>query len=639
MFRLPKYTFAQRSGDRLSAFLASLFVASSSIGLMAVPVRADKLGDNLFTTQPPNIFYHNVGAIELFASNIGRFGNGQLGLDGLSLGWRGDEYLYLGALWIGGIPTDGIPRVSTGGYEFELLPSLDAVDTIYPSYEGIDHGNRNGFSSKPDDDGDGRIDEEFHNGKDEDGDGRVDEDFAALSEQMFSCEYWDYTELSQKLNPDHVPMNLRVRQRSFAWSIPGIDQFAGVEYTIINDGIEIVRDVYAGLFVDADAGSHDQDGYWRDDGSGFYTAKVTLFDPAPDDCHEVPAHLEMPYMFDVPDGILGASGGDVDGFVGLLYLGSTTDATGRLAPADARLRTVRIWNGSSPYPQGIPRDDSERYHAMSSAGTQARPTTTPADYSFLTTVGPFPTLEPGQSVQVTFAFVVGEGYYDRIRRTPHPELGTDGQPSEASLVANAIRLREVYQGRWKNLDGRLDTGVDGKETCIVTEPGEPFTFMSSCFGSGFQTFEGSSCDQPSSWVDRDCDPCTPNPTHEGCENGGCETLVHWYVPAVPIGDSEQSSSRDRDVDSPIRLRVTELTPETVVLSAESDLSVEVELELFDASGRMVTSLRRRVASTGLTEWHWDGMDRKGLPAPSGVYLARIRTEVGDDAIARFVLVR
>jgi len=51
------------------------------------------------------------------------------------------------------------------------------------SFEGADGGLR-GFSSRADDDGDGRVDEDPLDGLDNDGDGRVDEDFAAVSDAM-----------------------------------------------------------------------------------------------------------------------------------------------------------------------------------------------------------------------------------------------------------------------------------------------------------------------------------------------------------------------------------------------------------------------------------------------------------------------
>ena len=232
----------------------------------------------LFTTSPPNIFYHDVGLLELFVSNIGRVGNGQLGLDSVSAGWRGGEYLYIGAMWIGAIASDNLPYVSTGGYDFELLPSLDPIDTIYRAYEGSPSGNRPGFSTEPDDDLDGVMDEEFLNGKDDDGDGEIDEDFAAISQQMYACEYWDYTDLSSELNPEHRPLNLRVRQTSYAWSTTGSNEFVGFDFNIINDGFESLREVYLGFFVDSDAGPKDADSYWTDDGVALYSVDTTFVD-------------------------------------------------------------------------------------------------------------------------------------------------------------------------------------------------------------------------------------------------------------------------------------------------------------------------------------------------------------------------
>ena len=175
-------------------------------------------------------------------------------------GWRGGEYLYAASLWVGAIAPDNLPYVSTGAYDTELRPSLDPVDTIYPAYEGINHGNRPGFSTRPDDDGDGEVDEDPLNGKDDDGDGRIDEDYAAISQQMFSCEYWDYTEEAINTYPEHRPLNLRVHQESYAWSTEGSNEFVGFDFKIFNDGFEVLRSVYLGFFVDSDVGPKDRPG-------------------------------------------------------------------------------------------------------------------------------------------------------------------------------------------------------------------------------------------------------------------------------------------------------------------------------------------------------------------------------------------
>ena len=47
------------------------------------------------------------------------------------------------------------------------------------------------YPGRADDDGDGRVDEDWLNGRDDDGDGRIDEDFAAFGKLMYSCWFRD----------------------------------------------------------------------------------------------------------------------------------------------------------------------------------------------------------------------------------------------------------------------------------------------------------------------------------------------------------------------------------------------------------------------------------------------------------------
>lgn len=56
--------------------------------------------------------------------------------------------------------------------------------------EGVDGGFR-GYSSRADDDGDGRTDEEILDGRDNDGDGRIDEDYAAVGDVMVAFHLAD----------------------------------------------------------------------------------------------------------------------------------------------------------------------------------------------------------------------------------------------------------------------------------------------------------------------------------------------------------------------------------------------------------------------------------------------------------------
>ncbi len=629
---------------RLSSFLpvASL-VSILSIG--DADARSD-VPATLYTTGPPNIFYHDVNEIELMVTNVGRVGNGQLGLDGPSLGWRGGEYLYMGGLWIGALDADGVPRVSTGGYAFELLPSLDPVDTIYANYEGAPGSDRNGYSDQPDDDGDGAIDEEFHNGKDDDGDGRVDEDLAATSQQMFSCEYWDYTEESQDLNPSHKPMGMFVRQQTYAFSHPEYDQFIGIDYEIRHDGDEALTEVYVGLMIDSDVGPSDVSGYWSDDGGSTLFRQVVLEDPELGSCSNRSRSLEMAYMYDVPDDIAGTNHGDVGGFLGVLYLGSTTDLTGRRAPVEAGLHTAVV------YPSAVEfGSDGLRYGAMAS-GTISRHSEVIDDHRMLVSVGPFPRFEPGQTVTVSFAYVIGEGYVDPSTRRPWPDLDNDGEPTDKTLLVQATRALEAYEGRWRDLDRNPETGVKGRETCVETDPGDPFLWIAPCAASGFFNFDGTTCEDPEAWVDADCDPCTPNMEHEGCENGGCEAQARWYVPRPGARKLVAVSSHSPAQQNLLPARTGESSRDTaasrltlharrgelgeVEFRIEADVTENMLLRVFDAAGRAVTEAETVRVTAGQTEWSWSS-DRGHVDLGSGVYFARlIGSEV--EATTRFVLV-
>jgi hypothetical protein len=592
--------------------------------------QAEWNGGRIYTISPPNIFRHNIGLLDLMVTNVAVFGNPGW-IDQHGAGWRGGEYLYGAGIWIGAIASDDLPHVSTGLFEVELRPSLEPVDTIYESYEGIPGGNRLGFSDDADDDGDGLIDEDFHNGKDDDLDGAIDEDFGAISEQMFSCEYWDYTPEAIDSYPDHCPLNVRVRQKSLAWSIDGLDEFVGVELEVINDGAETLRDVYLGMFMDADAGPRDHPGYYADDGGFVYLEDEILIDPTIDDCNEIPVRMEMAYVYDVPDGVNGASGGDVEGFFGLLYLGSTRDLTGRAAPPEESLHTAMIFNPD-------PVNDAERYEDLRSGTISDQPTPTPGDYRALVSVGPFPEFGPGESIRLHFAFVVGEGYYDTDTNTPYPDLGPDGEPSEHSLLANARRARLVYEGRWKDIDGLPETGIDGNETCIVTEPGEPFVWIDPCGVSADRTFNGAICEDPYSWVDGDCNPCTPNPFHEGCAGGGCEQLIHWYTPPAERPTSHMVATPDSPPPL-LELRTMQSpSPPPMRFQVVPSQPLRCAVAVFDVTGRLVRDLGESRLPASVSEWVWDGRDQNGSAAPTGIYFVRV--EGGHRPTSRqFVLVR
>jgi len=337
-------------------------------------------------------FVHDLNDLILNETNLANFG-------GLAAEpnyeWppaSGDRYLYSAGIWFGAI-AGGHRHVSTSLYQFEILPAVDdPLDTIYLSAEGEFKGRR-----YVDDDGDGAIDEERRNGRDDDGDGLADEDYAAISPQMFSCRYSDYTPEGMQYYPDHEPLYVDIHQESYAWPTP--EAFCIYHLEFRNSGPGTLAGVLLGIFADPDLGLRDHINPNND------RAAHELFwcDVGP---------LSLVYAWD--------DDGDVPGYSGTLLLG--WGSSDPLAPQQRP-----VWDGVSlmrsgyPFPHGEPQDDSQRYFAMSELfGDPPQP----ADMRYLAAVGPYPALAPGETLWLDLAFVIGEG--------------------EAGMLAAAEAARRLY---------------------------------------------------------------------------------------------------------------------------------------------------------------------------------------------------
>lgn len=387
---------------------------------------------------------HNVGNLLLHTGNWGAIGSkpsaavpysGQPSAEYPA--GSGVQYIYEGGLWIGAV-RGGIPAVSTSSYAAEFRPTSDPVDVMYHAAKG-DPGGATLPDPGADDDGDGKIDEEWLDGHDNDADGLTDEDFAAYSNQMFSCWYSDTTAAAAQIYPQHNALGLLVHQRSFQWADPAFDDFVGFDYTITNVGAETLEDVYVGFFVDGDVGTRSTPDYWGDDAVGYIKMSPIV-------CTEWGAvNVEYAYWYDA-DG----DGGQATSHCGILLLDHTTDPSGVTAPADVGFSTVAFYRGAAPFPTGPPTNDFERYEAMSSHTIQPIPGLPPADVQTMVSVGPFPELAPGQSLSFKMAIVAGDA--------------PGGSPNETTLHAAAAKI--VQQGQWFDVDDNPLTGIAGRETPV-----------------------------------------------------------------------------------------------------------------------------------------------------------------------------
>jgi hypothetical protein len=382
---------------------------------------------------------HNVGQLQMNIGNWGMFGSwpgaGLPFSEAPSAQWpagSGVEYLFTAGLWVGALKS-GIPAVSTSAYQFEFRPSQDARDIIYKASEGARGGNRLP-SLAADDDRDGKVDEDWLNGYDDDGDGKIDEDFAAISKQMFSCQYTDDQPSATQVYPQHNPLHLHVRQESYQWEEDRFDDFVGVQFWIQNTGTDVLNDLFIGFFADPDCGPRDRENYWEDDGTGFISVPVYCTDLGP-------VSMDIAYAYDV-DG----DDGRTPGYLGVLFLGHTTDPNGEFAPRRVGVATYANFSGSQSFEDGgDPTNDFERYELLSSK-TKDRNATIPRDYRMMMAAGPFAELDPGSTLVFQTAFAIG--------------AGIDG------LLQNASNAQLTFEGAWFNLDHDPLTGIDGRETRV-----------------------------------------------------------------------------------------------------------------------------------------------------------------------------
>ncbi len=567
-------------------WMLPLFCLACALG--APTISASPKDVPIYAVGSPNLFYHNAGLLHVMVTNLGYIGNPQTGSDTFGARWRQGEYLHSIELWVGGITGDNLDYVSSAG---EFRPSRDPIDTIYTSYEGAPGGDRTGYAlNLGDDDGDGVRNEEFHNGKDDDGDGAIDEDYAAISQQMFSCEYWDYTEEAMDAYPEHRPLYVKVRQRSFSWSMAGENEFIGFDFRITNEGFDVLDQVYLGFLVDADVGKKDGTGYWLDDGGAWTRLDTTYIDLNLNYiCYEQTGgwswcarqrlSAELAFMYDVP-GMQGGRFRDDPppgdrGFIGTIIPNHTTDIHGARAPRTVGLHTCRFLGRSAT--REMP--DMVRYDWLSQGARYPNSTAAPADYAYIQSVGPFRDLEPGEELELQMILVVGAGW-----------LG---------LRDNATAAMRVFRGAWRDADGNVYTGLRGRETCLrIAEDEQPFVWKNPCdpFSDEKILVKTHDCDDPAMWVDNDCSCCTPG--QEGYGPGdGFETLVHW------VGKIGPPPPRLSTEDPQLRTRV------------EGNRQVLLE---WDNAPEMATDpVTLDVDFCGYRLWRVEGWDRPaGSPGPA-----------------------
>ncbi|MBU2445145.1 MAG: hypothetical protein KJ666_06175, partial [Bacteroidetes bacterium] len=143
--------------------------------------------------------------------------------------------------------------------------------------------------------------------------------------------------------------------------------------------------------------------------------------------------MRMAYEFDF-DGDPGFS----DSYLGIKYLGSTPKKD------SAYFQSWQFRNTSDPI-YFAPQDDNQRYQKMSQSLTKSRIDplrTTPSNRSVMISAGPFSRINPGDSINVTFAIICAKKY-----GTDLPRFDTELQRRNFYINANWAQL--IYNTNYR----------------------------------------------------------------------------------------------------------------------------------------------------------------------------------------------
>ncbi|MCI0406646.1 MAG: hypothetical protein L0209_11375 [candidate division Zixibacteria bacterium] len=231
---------------------------------------------------------HKTGRLWLTVSNYGILGNqhnvflrdcltGGFSSSAEFPGGSNVEYLFQGALWVGGIVgTDTLTSVGNDGWVNirEMFPDEGSKGSII---------RRSARTSSP-----------FYSPE-------------AVSDLDLITVYYDTLRDPRLVTtPDpengrpHKPMGLKIEQRSYSWSAEWGQDWVLLDYTITNMGNEPVKKAYVGLFMDPDIGDFASGKLTNADD---YTAFLTKI--RPDSCLGDPFHgilnienLNFAYAYD-----------------------------------------------------------------------------------------------------------------------------------------------------------------------------------------------------------------------------------------------------------------------------------------------------------------------------------------------------
>jgi hypothetical protein len=350
----------------------------------------------------------------------------------------GLEYLFQGGLWIGAkVGDSAYTTVGCDGWQwiYEMWPDKDPEGAI------VERSTRPTVACSS---------------------------HAAISEQDIIAVYTD-TSANIPLSPQqtdpfdnrkHFPLNIQITQKSYSWSYEYAEDFVLIDFTIKNIGVRKIKDMYMGLYIDADVMHKDENSYGeygaQDDICGF----KHLVTAPKGDCYDT---VNLAWISD-NDGHGDKDGGKemkvfskyspiaVTGTrvvrspkPGLKYSfnwfisnqsGSPRDWGPWLAENQKKWEKMNPYGSGNTFPDnvlGTPGGDVSKYFMMSNGEfdyDQIYSCMPPSDQSwlppnadmcgdlangfdtrYLLSFGPFDEIGPGESLLITIGYIAGDNFH------------------------------------------------------------------------------------------------------------------------------------------------------------------------------------------------------------------------------------
>lgn len=398
----------------------------------------------------------SVSNVKLAVTNVGTFGNAFRGYrDGSSNtsceypAGSGVEHLFESGIWIGGINSGNQIRVSTAAVDATQGYVTGGSGFEFTTEVGAELKERSSFRDSP-----------FFTPE-------------AVSHQDYVSNFTDKNNIvpGTQINiRDHIPMFVDVELRTYNFNFAFSDFVVFVDMDIVNignpNGIDnTYNDVYFGLWANTvvrnvnitPTGSG---------GAAFYNKGGNGFNDS----------LHMAFCYDHSGDV-----GFTNSYIAQKFLGATDKFGFHHPDTDTNFQSnYNAWQFNSPGTGTFqqPSGDNEQYLRLANgledqdcwtttvncgaAGSFQDQLNLAGNRSDLVSVGPFQDFKEGDTIKVSFAFVLAPKLDDGNNYT-------DNTPAQqAQLYANVNRAQTAFNGEDVNFNGILDEGEDGDRNGKIT---------------------------------------------------------------------------------------------------------------------------------------------------------------------------